>query len=578
MKYKLKNSKNYKQYDTRWAKLSYRVLPACMRLNGCGATALADIITVNKKYKDKTPKHARKWLLDREYVSANQGTYWNGIPACMKAHGYTDVKNHAKMSDLFKNMAASKRAGVILFRAGTKGGRTYTAGGHLCAIVGYKKVGSKHYLYICDPGPRLNDGWICYESEMRGLVSQVWSGKIPKEKKKEVTKKVKTSKKTETKKKETPKKEAPKKVTTFKGFDISYVQNGLTESDFKAAKKAGWDFVIIRLGTILKGALYTDKEFELKYKNAQKAGLKIGIYWYGMAKDTATAKKEAKYVISQLKGRELQYPVFYDIEDPTLKDIKNKKEICEAFCAVIEKAGYDAGVYASYDWLTNRIKPISSKYYIWLAQYPKATYKGRYEMHQYSSSGKVNGIGKTIDVNVSTIKPPEKQPQKQTQKNTAAEKIAKTAIDLAYKNQPAEAKYPTGKPTDAYKDALNKVYPDKKHWSEAPKVGASCDVFVGTVVRTSGVDPKYPRALNKQAEYLKKSEKFQEVKASSVQDLQDGDIIIYGRPNGNGHTCIYAGGKIREASLKHWYGVTTNTAKARLNKTGKAWIRVYRAK
>ena len=190
-----------------------------------------------------------------------------------------------------------------------------------------------------------------------------------------------------------------------KGFDISYVQSNLSVSDFSAARNAGWEFVIIRLGTVYRGALYTDQQFESKYKNATKAGLKVGIYFYGMAKSVSAAQKEAKYTLKVLNKRHLDYPVFYDFEDPSQAGLSSQlsTDICEAFCKIIEDAGYAAGVYASYNWLTNKMKPINKAYAVWLAQYPKATYTGRYEMHQYSSIVTVPGIAKRTDVNVSAL-------------------------------------------------------------------------------------------------------------------------------------------------------------------------------
>lgn len=215
----------------------------------------------------------------------------------------------------------------------------------------------------------------------------------------------------------------------MKGFDVSYVQNGLSTADFSKAKAAGWSFVIIRLGTVLRGSLYTDAEFESKYTNAREAGLKVGIYFYSMAKSVLNAQAEATYVVKQLKGRTLDYPVFFDFEDPSQRNLDKdlSKKICEAFCSIVEKAGYQAGVYASYDWLTNRISPISSKYTIWLAQYPKATYKGRYEMHQYSSTTAVPGIGSRIDVNTTDLAPaafPKKTTEKPASKPKEEPKLA----------------------------------------------------------------------------------------------------------------------------------------------------------
>lgn len=157
--------------------------------------------------------------------------------------------------------------------------------------------------------------------------------------------------------------------------------------------------------------------------------------------------------------------------------------------------------------------------------------------------------------------------------------IGNKANELAYKDTASsKAKYPGGKPTEAFKKALNKVYPDRSSWGKAPKVGASCDVFVGTCVRASGYDSKFPRGLEPQIPYLKDSGKYVLVSKPTVSTLKNGDIIVYVRPAGGGHICIYHGGKIKEADYEHWYGRTTNSAKNRLSVSGKKWVKVYRAK
>lgn len=163
-----------------------------------------------------------------------------------------------------------------------------------------------------------------------------------------------------------------------------------------------------------------------------------------------------------------------------------------------------------------------------------------------------------------------------------AQKIAAKAIELAYSGAPSEAKYPGGRPTAAYAAALNRAYPKRSSWGAAPRAGASCDVFVGVCVVDSGVDPNFPRGLAKQWPYLEKSDAFEcviETTSSNLKEseLRDGDIITYRNSSGGGHICIYAGGKLRHASYKKWYGRTTGPG-GRLKISGKKWIRVYRAK
>ena len=157
------------------------------------------------------------------------------------------------------------------------------------------------------------------------------------------------------------------------------------------------------------------------------------------------------------------------------------------------------------------------------------------------------------------------------------QKIAKKADELAYKTNTSEAKYPSGKPTEAYKKALDQVYPNRKNWGASARMGASCDVFVGTVIRASGIDKAFPRGLADQIPYLAKSAKFTAVKVT-VDTAKDGDIIVYTKTKGGAHICIVDKGKIKEASHDMYYPKTTPYLKQRLDTKGKKMLKVYRAK
>ena len=85
-----------------------------------------------------------------------------------------NVKEQSTMNDAFNVMAKGHMA-VILFRGGTRGGVTWTTGGHFLAATGYKVENGKHYLYMRDPGGRDHDGWYCYETTMRGLIPAIWT-------------------------------------------------------------------------------------------------------------------------------------------------------------------------------------------------------------------------------------------------------------------------------------------------------------------------------------------------------------------------------------------------------------------
>lgn len=75
---------------------------------------------------------------------------------------------------MFERMSKGYMA-VMLFLGGSRGGVTWTLGGHFLAATSYKYENGKHYLYMRDPGGRDHDGWYCYETTMKGLVYKVWT-------------------------------------------------------------------------------------------------------------------------------------------------------------------------------------------------------------------------------------------------------------------------------------------------------------------------------------------------------------------------------------------------------------------
>lgn len=167
---------------------------------------------------------------------------------------------------------------------------------------------------------------------------------------------------------------------------------------------------------------------------------------------------------------------------------------------------------------------------------------------------------------------------KKPQVHKITNKIALKADEYAYQTNTKKADYETGKPAAAYEKALPEAYPHRDKWSAPARNGASCDVFVGTCIRTSGADKLFPRGLDDQWEWLKDSDKFKLVKNPTVDTVKDGDIITYVKSSGGGHICIVCDGKIKEAGYGHYYPKTTDVLKSRLSAKGKKWIKVYRLK
>lgn len=184
------------------------------------------------------------------------------------------------------------------------------------------------------------------------------------------------------------------------GIDVSVWQGNIDWNKVKGSI----DFAILRCG-IGKYSSQKDKYFERNYAECKRLGIPVGIYHYSYAKNVDEARKEANVVLGWLKGKEIQLPVYYDIEDPS--QIGLGKEIntnmCFAFCEVIEKAGLWAGVYANKSWFTSLLDgdKLGKRFTCWLAQYhTEPTYKGKFDIWQNTSSARLPGItANTVDTN-----------------------------------------------------------------------------------------------------------------------------------------------------------------------------------
>lgn len=515
------NSIIYRQADSRWASLPYPTKASTFGGNGCGCCACLHLMIELDKYKNWTPKDLRPYMVDQGFAIKNQGTLWAGITKTLQHYGFS-VINHPNMTSVWNTLNnKAHKFGVILFRAGTKGGVTWTTGGHYVAFVDYKVQNGKHYFYCKDSGGRHHDGWYCYETTMKGLIPQIWTasppagsvigdnpspvtptpvtpssnqitvdgkfgpasvkalqkvlgtpqdgvlgGQLSKLKKyhtgftggisygsggsacvkalqkllglsgpdgqlgpntikawqkylglsgpdgyfgpntAKATQKwinsklaggvtiVATASKTNT-------------STAIKdqGMDISAWQGKISVANFKKAKDSGIKFVILRVGYTGSSSKKPtiDSVFENNYKNAIAAGLPVGVYFYSLATTTTLAKKEADFVINNIKGKNITYPVYLDVEDNATQGKASKStlaSVCNTFCNAIAAAGYKPGVYASLSWFNNKIGNITAPHSKWVAQYYKeCQYKGAYDMWQYSSTTKVPGIADKVDVN-----------------------------------------------------------------------------------------------------------------------------------------------------------------------------------
>lgn len=194
-----------------------------------------------------------------------------------------------------------------------------------------------------------------------------------------------------------------KNKNTRIGIDLSSFQGDV---DFKKLKKAGVEFVMIRVGGT-KGIdtdYFVDTKFKSNIEQANRYGIDAGIYFYSYAASVEDAKQDAKWVIKQIKKYDIQLPIAFDWENWKYYNDYHLSffgltSMAEAFVDEVEKAGYQGMIYSSKTYLENMWMPLEDD--IWLAHYTdQTTYQGSYKMWQMCEDGQVDGVDHLVDIDI----------------------------------------------------------------------------------------------------------------------------------------------------------------------------------
>ncbi len=191
-------------------------------------------------------------------------------------------------------------------------------------------------------------------------------------------------------------------ATRIRGIDVSRWQGKI---NWSSVKKSGVKFVMIGMGRYRNGKGLQDPTFKYNIRNASKQGIKVGVYLYSEATSAAGARREARYVLKQIDGYKISYPVAFDMEASVHLNMTRtqRTNIALAFMEEIEKAGYYPMIYASENWFTQRMDMSRLKNYDkWVARW-SGSVKIAHKIWQYSSTGRIKGIPAAVDLNVSYV-------------------------------------------------------------------------------------------------------------------------------------------------------------------------------
>ncbi|MDD4188038.1 MAG: GH25 family lysozyme [Bacilli bacterium] len=188
------------------------------------------------------------------------------------------------------------------------------------------------------------------------------------------------------------------------GIDVSSWQETV---DYNEVKKAGAEFVIIRLGFQSSSTreLKIDSFYEENIKNARDAGLKVGVYLYTTASSANEARMQAEWVLNILNKQHLDLPIVFDWEDFSYFRKSNFSlyefnKMADIFIKTVHDAGYQGMLYSSKIYLENFWEN-KNDYPVWLAHYTDETsYQGNYLIWQMGNTGQIAGINGNVDINI----------------------------------------------------------------------------------------------------------------------------------------------------------------------------------
>ncbi len=194
----------------------------------------------------------------------------------------------------------------------------------------------------------------------------------------------------------------------YKILDISHWQG---EVDFTKVKSDGYIGVIIKAS---EGKTFKDKNFKTNALNAERAGLLVGAYHYFHG----DVEKESEHLIDTIHGFSFDLGVYIDIEyEPEFigsSSAVNNEKLLAMLKAITGNVDGSVGVYCSQDFSTSHISLdwVERKYNDftfdngqltplrrWIARYSSQPPKVSYDIWQFTSKGKVDGIGGNVDVN-----------------------------------------------------------------------------------------------------------------------------------------------------------------------------------
>ena len=201
----------------------------------------------------------------------------------------------------------------------------------------------------------------------------------------------------------------------YNGIDVSSYNNVYS---WQSVKNSGVDYIIARAGVRgygTAGNLLSDPTFSNHVNQATMYGIKAGAYIYSQAITEAEGVAEVNLMIQQVNSvggkAKVTLPLVIDTEFSSCPgrcgradglSREQRTRIVKTMAETIKANGYTPMIYASTSFLNNQLDMNQLREYsVWVAHYgvSQPTYKGPYEIWQYTSEGHVTGVNGVVDMN-----------------------------------------------------------------------------------------------------------------------------------------------------------------------------------
>lgn len=191
----------------------------------------------------------------------------------------------------------------------------------------------------------------------------------------------------------------PKKYTIH-GIDVSYYQGKIDWQKVKAMKE---DDVNISFAFIkaTEGVLRVDPYFQRNWREAPKAGIKVGAYHF--FRPQKSGLWQANFFLQTVSFESGDLPPVVDIEGLDGVSPENMRKELNAFIIQVEKkTKVRPIIYSGLKFYQNYLQGYYDEYPFWVAHYYQPKLKlasNSYKFWQHSDKARINGINHRVDFN-----------------------------------------------------------------------------------------------------------------------------------------------------------------------------------